>query len=491
MEQRAEKQDAPEPLESLQEWGKEPCGAECRAIVEQATVLLDQACVHLPVKRLRGRGPVEQLQRLGAKLPETRAQFYRALLAVFAELGDRHTQCHLPEPFANRVAFLPFLVRECFEGGKRRLAVVSSAIDGLERGDTLISWNGLPMMAMLREHMAQQLGANREARHAKAVQTLTFRPLAWMPPPAGEVILESEGRQGGRRKLRLEWQLAEMSWIMRWLTPRLEADGEYNTFSDEGLRARAVKTSSGTFGYVRVASFHARPEVFLPAFIETLEAMPGAGLILDLRGCEDGIISTAERLLQLFTPRTIEPQPFQFRVTALIRELVSNHSALREWRDVVERAARLGRRYSGGRPLTSHEEANGIGRKYPGPVVVMVDALTYSSAEMFAAGFQDHHIGLVLGTARRTGGGGASPWHQAMLYKLTGKAVFRPLPDAPTLRVAVRRCRRVHARSGQPVEGVGVVPDLFHLPTRGDLFDEDVDLLERAGSILAEKMNRE
>jgi C-terminal processing protease CtpA/Prc len=474
-------------LKALRQWGQEPCGAACLATVEQAILLLDQACVHLPVKRRRGADPVEQLRDLRARLPETRAQFYRALLAIFAALGDRHTQCHLPEPWASRVAYLPFLTRAFFQEGKRQLAVVGSAVESVEPGDRLISWNGLPMRAVLRQHMAEQLGANREARLAKAVQTLSFRPLAWMPPPEGDVILEVESNDGQRRKLRLEWQLAEFSWLIEHLLPRLNVDGEHGDFSNEGLQARVIKTTSGTFGHIRISSFQARPDVFLPAFVAALETMPREGLLLDLRGCEDGIIPTAERLLQLFTAGPIEPQPFQFRVTDLIREMVATAPALHAWRDAVENAARQGRRFSVARPLTSRGEANSVGQKYCGPVVVLVDALTYSSAEMFAAGFQDHGIGLVLGTSQRTGGGGASPWHQSIIHQLSRKEVFKPLPNAPTLRVAVRRCQRVHVRAGQAIEGVGVTPDVLHLPTHNDLFNCDDDLLEKVGALLAQK----
>ena len=46
------------------------------------------------------------------------------------------------------------------------------------------------------------------------------------------------------------------------------------------------------------------------------------------------------------------------------------------------------RKYSRWLPLTSSEKANAVGQKYHGPVVVIVDALTYSSAEMFAQVFR-------------------------------------------------------------------------------------------------------
>lgn len=490
MENPANRQDQTEPLTALRQLDEAICEKRCEAVVAQARALLDQACVHLPSIREQGVDPIKRLDQLRSNLPETTSQFHSALLSIFAEIGDRHTQCFLPKPFADKTAFLPFLVKEYFENGEQRLAVVGSGTDDLQRGDTLISWNGVPMAEALEQHMPLQLGANIEARRAKAVQTLTFRPLASLPPPEEGVTLESVSLDGRRRKIDLEWQLAEMSYLAQRFAPILEAEKAENIFSNETFQTRVVKTSFGAFGYVRVASFHAHPDAFLNSFIEALKSLPEEGLILDLRACEDGIISTAEQLLQLFTPAKIEPQSFQFRMTDLIRQITSTSPALHEWRDAIESSAQNGETYSRWLSLTSSEKANSIGQKYHGPVVVIVDALTYSSAEMFAAGFQDHAIGRVIGTARRTGGGGASPWHQSTIFNLSKNELFRPLPDAPTFRVAVRRCRRARSQSVRPLECIGVVPDLLHLPVYHDLLNNDAELLEKAGAMLAEKYDR-
>jgi hypothetical protein len=479
--------------ESLTTWlarAETPAATACESVAEQAIALLEQACVHLPSLLDRGVDPVRRLKLLRSNPPETRTLCYRELLSVFAEAGDRHTSCSLPEPFADSVAFLPFLVREYFDAGERHLCVVASAHDELRRGDTLVSWNDTPLAEVLAHHMTSQLGANDAARRAKAVQTLTFRPLAWLPAPAEDVLLESVGADGRRRKLCLAWQVAEAAPLARHFTPLFQERKENDRYSTDNLQACVLETSSGTFGCIRVASFQEPPDSFLPSFIAALESVPPSGLILDLRGCEEGFIPTAETLLQLFTSETIEPQPFQFRLTKLVRRVVDASPALRDWRELVKGAARRGECYSEWRPLTSPREANAVGRHYHGPVLLLVDALTYSSAEMLAAGFQDHCIGPVLGTAPRTGGGGASRWHQSMIFKLSGDEAFRPLPDAPSFQVAVRRCRRVRAMSGQPLEGVGVTPDALHRPTRKDLLDDDSDLFERAGIILAENRNR-
>lgn len=477
--------DTPEQLSSFLERMRtsEPEGGE--AIIDQARELLEQAYVHLPDNQASGVDPLGLLAALQRELPRDRVQLYRELLAIFARLGDRHTRCSLPEPFTSQVAFLPFLVGEFFERGERYLAVLHSTTSELERGDVLVSWNGAAMAEVLGRQQEWQHGSHPEARYAKAVQTLTFRPLALMPPPEEETVaLECLSAMGARRTVRMNWRVADAAWLARRFHSFLDGFSTAEPGQEHGFSARRVETSHGTFGYIRVNSFQQRPEPFLGRFSRVLKDMPRSGLILDMRSCEDGIVQLGERLLQLFTPRRIQPEPFQFRVTELTLQLVRSVPALAGWREAVERAASQGRIYSEALPLTTEGEANGSRQKYAGAVVLLTSALTYSTAEMFAAGFQDHEIGRVVGTAARTGGGGASPWPQSTLFKLSGRAAFRPLPRGPFFRVAVRRCRRVHARAGALLEREGVAPDVLHPPTRADLFHHDRDLLEMAGRVL-------
>lgn len=475
-----------EPLSSFQERSATLCDEGCAAIAEQAARLLEDAWVHLPAAQARGADPVGALRRLGARLPATRGAFQRALLRIFAALGDGHTQCHLPAPFAGRLAFLPLLVREARDRGQRQIVVAGSAIEGLARGDILCSWNGTPVSDVVRRHMALQWGGNLEVRRARAVQTLCVRPLDWLPLPEDrDVVLESMDPGQRRRSVHLSWQVADRRWVGQRLAPCLErTDGDAPAHS---LRARVVETSSGTFGCIRISSLQREPDALMAAFLHVLADMPRSGLVLDLRGCEEGIIPAGEQLLQLFTADPIEPQPFQFRITALIRHLLATRCgtspALAPWHEAVEEAARRGDAFSRCRPLTSRAQANRVGRRYHGPVVVLTDALTYSTAEMLAAGIQDHGIGVVVGTAGRTGGGGGSPWSQELIHRLSGQERFRPVPRGPRFRVAVRRCRRVRAHQGLLLEGLGVVPDVVHWPTRADVLHDDVDLMDHIGRI--------
>jgi hypothetical protein len=51
--------------------------------------------------------------------------------------------------------------------------------------------------------------------------------------------------------------------------------------------------------------------------------------------------------------------------------------------------------------------------------------------------------------------------------------------------VAIRRSLRVGALAGTPVEDLGVQPDELHRMTRKDVLEGNVDLLDRAGELLA------
>ena len=59
------------------------------------------------------------------------------------------------------------------------------------------------------------------------------------------------------------------------------------------------------------------------------------------------------------------------------------------------------------------------------------------------------------------------------------------------MRVAIRRTLRVGRRAGAPVEDLGVVPDERHDLTRNDLLKGNVDLINRAGKLLAARPVRQ
>lgn len=269
------------------------------------------------------------------------------------------------------------------------------------------------------------------------------------------------------------------------------------------LRARPVTTPSGTFGHIRIFTFGVGDaDAFVAEFVRLAEQLPSDGLVVDVRGNGGGLIYAAERLLQVLTPRRIAPEPTQMTTTSLMLDLCRRHDPspldptfdLAPWVPSLRQAVATGAQYSNAYAITTEASANAVGQRYHGPVVLVTDALCYSATDIFAAGFQDHAIGPVLGVDGNTGAGGANVWTHD-LFKLLldtpaddGRTAnpFVDLPAGAGFRASVRRTLRVGAeRGGTPVEDLGVVPDERHLLTRTDVTGANDDLLAHAGALLA------
>ena len=160
---------------------------------------------------------------------------------------------------------------------------------------------------------------------------------------------------------------------------------------------------------------------------------------------------------------------------------------MRDHREAVE----TGAAFSQGFSLLPVEKYNDIGQKYYGPVVLLTDALCYSTTDIFSAGFQDHGIGKILGTSGNTGAGGANVWDHGLLRRSlrSRNSPLLPLPRMASFQVAIRRTTRVGERTGVPLEDLGVTPDQVHLLTRKDVLKDNVDLINRAAKLLVTEPN--
>jgi hypothetical protein len=252
-----------------------------------------------------------------------------------------------------------------------------------------------------------------------------------------------------------------------------------------------VTSKSGVFGYIRIVTFAIAGqeiESFIREFIRIAALLPQEGLIIDVRGNGGGTIAAGEGLLQTMTPSVIAPERFHLINTPLVLQMCEQDQELALWRNSVREAIETGSTFSQGFPLSPANFCNSIGQTYQGPVVLVVDAGCYSTTDMFAAGFQDHNIGVVLGTSGHTGAGGANVWEHTVLEQILPPASspFKPIPKGASFRVAIRRSTRVRARWGEPLEDLGVIPDVpIYLMTRNDLLNHNQDLIEHACGILA------
>lgn len=522
-----------------------------KLIVQQALILIDQNYAHLPLKRaMHSIDPVQRLKLLlqtleqdtAASLP-SEAEFHRELTEIFTSVRDLHTNYLLPAPFNKMTAFLPFMIEDYFDGGKRRY-IVSHVVTGFNhptfvKGVEIVYWSGVPIERAVLGNAHRYAGSNREARLARGVQTLTSRALRIALPPDEEwVIVGYRTAAGKLEELRVEWMVnppppsndeaeiktdpaaaaalgldLEQDIIQRMrkalFAPQVMAAekkafekvsrggefGDLESTMPNVFEARPVTTSAGTFGYLRIRTFAIWPsENFVNEFIRLMSSLPQNGLIIDVRGNGGGVINNGELILQTLTPRQIEPEPLQFINTPLNLEIcrhldaTSKWANLSPWVDSMKQALKTGATFSAGFPVTDPAKCNAIGQKYFGPVILITDALCYSTTDIFAAGFQDHEIGSILGTDGNTGAGGANVWeHQHFVNEvLPGEgSVYQSLPHGAGMRVAIRRTLRVGRLAGTPVEDLGVVPEERHYMTREDILNSNIDLINKAGSMLA------
>jgi hypothetical protein len=434
----------------------------------------------------------------------------------------------LPEPYRDCTAYLPFIIEQDFGRGERfvvtRTATGDEATavseDGrparFERGVEVLAWNGVPILRAIQINGESQAGSNPDARFARGLDNLTIRPLnSTLPPDEVWVDVLFRAKNGviachrawwlvyktsdtaesaephGRKRAALDVKRTRILEVKKQLYPR---DDSATLGSIKDVLYAVRKTVKGrTVGYIRLFSFDVPDgRRFLRTFsnLITKEGFPQDGLILDVRGNPGGNIRAAESLLQLFTPRRIAPALFEFLNTPLNFEICKaapDDWDLQRWLPSIGESVLTGATYSAGFPLTLEPRCNGVGQVYYGPVVLITDALSYSATDIFAAGFQDNDIGVVLGTGGNTGAGGANFWSLDDLQRAMRKhpaSPFKTLPKGADLIVAMRRSIRVGPRAGSPLEEFGVSPNVMHPMTRRDLLDDNVDLLHCAARLI-------
>jgi C-terminal processing protease CtpA/Prc len=495
--------------------------------------------------------PVQRLRLLRVRLERQTPEdvdsewlFHAELSSIFHSVRDLHTNYLLPSPFSSKIAYLPFQIEEYLDGSEPHY-LVSRLVPGFSTpgfgpGIEVTYWNGVPIDRAVELNAARFAGSNPAARHARGVDSLTIRPLLIHLPPDEEwVTVNYVGADGEAGELRQPWLVVdnlppadavdesgallgldvEQDWTNQaktllfvpqvveqvqaerppiLITAPASAGEEIGTQLPGLFRARSVQTSSGTFGHVRIFSFNpgqlgATPDQFVTEFVRLVGLLPQNGLIVDVRGNGGGHIFASEFLLQSLTPHRIAPEPTQFINTPLNLRICRSHMQpddpvrLGPWVRSMDQAIETGATFSAAFPITPEEGANAIGQQYHGPVVLITDARCYSATDIFAAGFQDHAIGPILGVDANTGAGGANVWDHRLLSLLLQDPAspYKPLPNGANMRVAIRRTVRVGALAGTPVEDLGVQPDERHFMTRRDLLEGNRDLLDRAGELLA------
>ena len=508
-----------------------------------------------PVQRLRLlQFELEEQARNGAEALASELDFHRAMLNIFTSLRDLHTSYALPFPYRGKVAFLPFLIEEYYDDPKEPAHYIISKVAGkikdrsFKKNVEVLYWNGIPIRRAIELNADRHAGSNPAARYARGLDSLTIRPLTYVLPPDEEWVTITYRTEDDRiREFTQKWLVYTPTSNTSLFEPddsdqvtatargvdsftdavqhvkgalyapgaveadkRVKQSGLPQTVSASTIqlnmptvfRAREVNE---TCGYIRIFNFDVDDaNAFVDEFVRLAQQLPQQGLILDIRGNPGGLIHAAERLLQVLPHEgRIEPSRAQFINSNLILQLCELHSpsrairdfSLRDWIASIRQAVRTGAVYSQAIPITEPETCNVDGLyMYRGKVVLIVDAICYSAADIFAAGFQDHHIGKIVGVSDNTGAGGANVWNYELLrYLMTDPAapqnnVFKPLPRGADMSIAIRRTLRVGDQAGTPLEDLGIsIPQKYrHHMRREDLLGSNDALINFASEVLAE-----
>ncbi|WP_078888040.1 S41 family peptidase [Streptomyces sp. NRRL S-118] len=488
-------------------------------LVAAARVLLEELYVHLPLKRaMHAIDPVQRLRLLERRLPPlSELQFHSELADVFRSLRDLHTVYQLPDPYRGHVAALGFLVERYADSDGTPHHIVSK-IDaslvhaGFDVGAELEAWNGVPIERAVERNAAAQAGSHLDARLARGLESLALRPLRTGPPPDEHwVLLSYRATDGRRRETRVPWRvraaerhagraqdpvptLATSLGIdagreaTRQVKRALFAPPPARRSAPRSLRSvvdhRTVRFRGRSYGYLRIFSFNVPgARVFAEQVAHIAAGAPAGGLIVDIRGNPGGHVPAAEAALQVLSGGPVVPVSFSLPTTRAALALARAGPGFRPWTGSIRAAVETGEAYSQGFPLTDPEAiAAGLPR-HAGPKVLITDALSYSAADVFAAGFQDNGLGPVLGTAPRTGAGGANVWTHEML-RVWLPELLAELPRGAGFRVALRRATRARGNVDVPLEDLGVQADEVHRPTERDVTGHNKDLLAAAAALL-------
>ncbi len=548
--------EVPRELRAIAPVVRELTPVERYQVIDTIIMLLDGLYAHLPQKRaMYGHDPVQRLRVVQQRVDNIdESDFHRTIAEILTDLRDAHTRYLGPRASAGKIAVLPLLVEtyddangdphfiatKIFDGDPEHGAAIRDA--GFDSGCEITHWNAVPIARAVELYSERETGGRPDARRARALESLTIRPLRYALPPDEEwVIISFIRKDGSHGEVRLGWRFprlpdvpvsadldgsarrayagnpaAESARVAKkflfapeqWLASdadrlisladsfaRHKEKGEWITgrFQDNAA-ARIVETSAGRFGYMRLWSFDLRDDDgFIAEIVAMLDELPRTGLIIDLRGNPGGLIWAAERMLQLFTPNRVEPTRFSILATDLTRTMAAAPQGamqLSPWQRSLNAAVTNGEIYARELPLTPVSLCNDRGQYYPGPVVAIVDANTYSAGDLFAAGFVDNRVGILVSVGDATGAGGANVWFPEHIKRaLTGTGYDVPdLPHGISYTFSFRRAVRIGDAAGMSIEDLGVSGHERRSLTKRDLTDGNKDLLDYCGGLLASEI---
>lgn len=505
-------------------------------LASQAHFFLEQLFVHRDLK-ISEFGPefdpVPRLAELRDKAATmSPAALNSSLLTTFNDLHDLHTNFIAPKPLACASSFVPLEFTSVSDQGKRLVVIsgksklLKELTKDLEIGMQLTAIDGKPLEQVLGDLAKVSGGANPDAMRARAVQMLSMLSHATHAlPQTNERSFVFKRQNGEALTITLPWiaywedscladkerknimpfsqamTMAVDDYQRRYTRifdqPELTgepvpgfAERDTTAALSEVFSVQLLNTPAGRLGYVKLKAFYWDDEsldlgTVVEAFRRTVEAdlTDASGLVIDVRGNPGGVIVMAEKLVQLFAPRGVEPSTVRMLANDLNAEIFRRaNDGDNRWTAAIEAARHTQQRYTAPLPITPANEANTIGQIWFRPVVVLTDATCYSACDIFTAGMQDNGAATILGIDAATGAGGANVMDYETFQAIFSNRQDSPFPDLPhgqSMRVSWRQAIRAGQSAGSLIENAGIKPDVLVPLQPGDIGGESRALMRQ------------
>jgi C-terminal processing protease CtpA/Prc len=513
---------------------------ERQTLVDQAHLFMSKLFVHRQVKVKDFGNAVDPIPKLEALKKEaaqlSNEELHQRLNRIFVDLHDLHTNYIAPKPLSCAATFIPVKFESVTDENRAvvlvsgKLKLEPKASEGIEVGDELVSINGITTDKWIAELGIISGGANEDAMKVRAVEMLSLRSLATQLLPKEdelELVFKRDGKEftktipwfayrdldciasegaeedgkelkGFRHKFDLAQDDFQKKYNRIFGTPTLVSKSKRWTAPsplDEVFEVDTLSTPAGLVGYVKLKGFswdnsNLDVATVVEGFRREIEGRlsKAIGLVIDVRGNPGGYIVFAEKLVQLFSTKEVEPTKVQMLANQLNEDifLKANGQEDNRWSSAVRGALKAGKEMISPMPITPKTEANSLGQIWFRPVVVLTDAACFSACDLFSAGMQDNGAGVVIGIHKTTGAGGANVMEHSVFRQIMegDDNPFQALPYAQNMRVAWRQSVRSGKYAGQLIEDAGVKSDLIVPMKREDVGTESKELMKAIHKII-------
>jgi len=497
----------------------------------QARIILEQIYVHHDVK-LRDFGseadPTPALNEIEANIEKlSTMDFHKKMSDIFYRLRDLHTLYFLPQPYSCYSTLLPFLVQEVKLPDGKKVAAISEVDEESEAfkfmpkpfpihvGDIVTKYDGVEIETAIRNQMVRSFGANPEASRRYSFELIRFKEQSLeFLPEKDTVKLELKNDKGESYNVTVPWVsrinkdcLAEAQTpellrapVLRTKKFDVPAKPVKRPTKTTGLRVLQQgdsadpilswsinKNEFGNYGYIYLSSF--TPEVLtIDQVVEELktillqdEMKQTNGLVFDMRGNGGGQLPLAEKIIQFFGPKRIQPELLYLKNSPANLYYLNTLFPNDPFTGLINEAEASGQAFTKLLPMTREDRINDLGQFYFKPMAVFTDATCYSACETFSAMIQDYQIGTIFGEESTTGGGGANTFGlNALLGDFedrTDLGPFHKLPYGQNMTFAWREGVRGGINKGGRIENTGVKADQISYPSMSDLFNRYDDQL--------------